>query len=673
MKKIFISYSHKDHIFANAIARFLIRRGYQVWIDSKQLQVGANWSEDIDEALKQADYVFGILSADSVRRPEVIRELCIALNQKKEQFLVITIGRIHHSWFFNSRSPKVLALLNHIKTYQHIEFNGRGDITEAKMRMITEYLARGHNIVDNHDASAFVIDGYIAVNGMPEEMIDSHSGNRFYKVYAYDLSFLTGYPFALDNQWVPEIIFNDENYRLSFEKDGFSSQDLKDIIKIEQQYVLYKSLLHMRQLVINKSAILNTLALRQLYMQNEDCDSFIYLLKRGVIVVFLYGDGEMTPFVNELPDYETDSEAVECWNKLCKQVPVYCIRENWGNTIDQHSIDFVKYCCTIADDIEDIEILSNSFGMDLVQRLRFFSVLKDIAVQGFIKTRMTGTNIYQSMKGLSRSYFYKSFIVREKSKASPQPTLNCLFDKEKPFHYELKRMVDMFYNSIFTNYFNCRAIIPSDMPIEMTFLSQRYLKHSTNDVEEEEIEYALSEFLAYQDILESVSGLGEEIFINNWDLKKVVELRNKLAWTEYISTMESIVMRSSTWQVDFSEIGNLVKKFVSALSSFHFPTQRQSVQLNSFSFRISIGSSVTDIVVGKGRKMFKDVKGAYKDNQNPIQISFQLGDITNSEVNKTVFYPVCIFDGITAISSGEEYHDKLIHYLIDNDFKRMAI
>ena len=105
MKKIFISYSHKDHIFANAIARFLIRRGYQVWIDSKQLQVGANWSEDIDEAVKQADYVFGILSADSVRRPEVIRELCIALNQKKEQFLVITIGRIHHSWFFNSRSP----------------------------------------------------------------------------------------------------------------------------------------------------------------------------------------------------------------------------------------------------------------------------------------------------------------------------------------------------------------------------------------------------------------------------------------------------------------------------------------------------------------------------------------------------------------------------------------
>ena len=673
MKKIFISYSHKDHIFANAIARFLIRRGYQVWIDSKQLQVGANWSEDIDEAVKQADYVFGILSADSVRRPEVIRELCIALNQKKEQFLVITIGRIHHSWFFNSRSPKVSALLNHIKTYQHIEFNGRGDITEAKMRMITDYLARGYNIVDNHESSVFDNDGYIAVNGMPEEMIDSHSGNRFYKVYAYDLSFLTGYPFALDNQWVPEIIFNDENYRLSFEKDGFASQDLKDIIKIEQQYVLYKSLLHMRQLVINKSAILNTLALRQLYMQDEDCDSFIYLLKRGVIVVFLYGDGEMTPFVNELPDYETDSKAVECWNKLCKQVPVYCIRENWGNTIDQHSIDFVKYCCTIADDIEDIEILSNSFGMDLVQRLRFFSVLKDIAVQGFIKTRMTGTNIYQSMKGLSRSYFYKSFIVREKSKASPQPTLNCLFDKEKPFHYELKRMVDMFYNSIFTNYFNCRAMIPSDMPIEMTFLSQRYLKHSTNDVEEEEIEYALSEFFAYQDILESIGGFGEEIFINNWNLKKVVELRNKLAWTEYISTMESIVMRSSTWQVDFSEIGNLVKKFVSALSSFHIPTQRQSVQLNSFSFRISIGSSVTDIVVGKERRMFKDVKGAYKDNQNPIQISFQLGDITNSEVNKTVFYPVCLFDGITVFSSGEEYHDKLIHYLIDNDFKRMSI
>ena len=667
-QKIFISYSHTDYVFANAVARFLLRRGFLVWIDSKQLELGVDWCENIDEAIQKADYFFGILSANSVRRPEVIREISLALKKNPEKLLLIVIGRIHDAWFANLRNPDVQRLLKHLKKYQHVEFNGRGDITEAKMQLITDFLTKGHNPAVNQEVSG---DEYIAVNGTPEAVIDAKSGIGFFKVQTYDLSIATGYPFALDNQWIPEVIHKNKELWFAFEKDGFGSKELNDIIKEEQQKSFFRSLIHMRQLVINKSAILNTLALRNCYMKKNERKAFVELLTNGSIVVFLYGDGEMTPLVHTMPKYETDREAIEAWNDLCSNIPVYCIRENWGRTIDQHSIDFVKFCCTIADDIENNEIISDCFGLDSVQRLQFFSILKDIAVQGFIRTRIAGTNIYKSIKGLSRSYFYQNFIVREEGSGSPQPTLNCLFDNGKPFHLELKRIVDIYYNSLFTNYFHCQALLPLDMPTELTFLSQIYLHHSSNNVEETELEYAFSEMLAYQDFMGDLEQLGDEIYLKNWDLAKVTRFRHQFVWLEYVSTLEAAIHRSSTWQVDFSELTGLVCKFVEALKAFHVEPQNDKAFRPCFSFRITIGSSVIDMVIGKDFRLFRDLKGTYKDNQNPLQVRFQVGDITDPDIKDTIFYPITLFDGYTIFSPGNIYHDNLILFLKNNNFKEI--
>ena len=664
-QKIFISYSHTDYVFANAVGRYLLRRGYRVWIDSKQLKVGMDWSEDIDEAIRSADYLLGILSADSVRRPEVIREISLALRNSPEKLLLVVIGRIHDSWFANLKNPDVQRLLKHLKKYQHIEFNGRGDITEANMQHIADFLANGHSPAERQILPE---NDYIAVNGTPEPILDVQSGIHFFKVQTYDLSISTGYPFALDNQWIPEVIFEDKSLWYSFEKDGFASKELVDVIKEEQLRCFYSALIHMRQLIINKSAILNTRALRACYMEDEERDAFVGLLKNGSIVVFLYGDGEMTPHVQTLPKYETDRKAIESWNRLCRDTPVYCIRENWGKSIDQHSIDFVKFCCTIADDLEDNEILSDSFGMDAVQRLQFFSVLKDIAVQGFVRTRMTGTNIYKSIKGLSRSYFYKNFIVRDEGPGSPQPTLNCLFDNGKPFHLELKRIVDIYYNSLFTNYFKCLALLPQDMPTELTFLSQLYLNHPSNNVEETELEYALSEILTYQDFLDDLEALGEEIYLRNWNLEQVLRFRQQFVWLEYISTLEATIRRSATWQVDFSELSGLVQKFVQSLRLFHIKPSDGFTFRPCFSFRINIGGSVIELVVGKDYRLYRDVVGSYRDNQNPLQVCFQIGNITDPSIKDTIFYSITLFDGYTIYSPGNIYHDKLISFLKNNNF-----
>ena len=677
--KIFISYSHADSIFADAVAKYLLRRNYDVWIDSRQLKWQCKWADDIDTAIRKADYVLGILSADAVRRPEVLRELCLALDENPKKLLPVMIGRIHDSWYADPHSKRVKKLKQHLKDYQNICFNGRGDITEERMRLILEFLASGPEELQPEEEPLPEDEGeyYIAVNGIPEYVLDQRENIPFYKVQSDDLSPVTGYPFALDNQWIPESVIQDKvkNWP-AFLKDGFSSDEIQEVLRKEQKKNFLLALIHMKQLVINKSAILNNLALRDCYLRQEERDAFLSLLRNGSIVVFLYGQGDRSPFVYRLPEYETSRKAVEAWNQVCREVPVYCIRENWKNNIDQHSIDFVKFCCTIADNIEDNEILTKCFGIkkeDVQKQQQFYGVLKDIAVQGFVRTRMAGTNIYTSIKGLSRSYFYSSFITREKQGEDDQPVLNCIFDKDKPFQLELKRMVDMFYNSLFTNYFHCFALLPSDMPPELVFLSKMYLEPSQNTIAEAELEYAISEFINFEneEVMNQIDGMEQEIYLDHWNLDMIQKLRKTREWADYAITLEAIIKRAAVWQADFGELNNLVSQFASAVRSvrkYISAEHETSKPEAAYSFQISIGGDVIHLVVERDRKKFRDYTGAYKGNQNPIQISFQIGDITNRCEKNLIFYPVTLFDGMTDFMDGSLYHDQFITFLKDNNF-----
>lgn len=597
--------------------------------------------------------------------------MAMSIDENKK-LLPVVIGRIHNSWFVNSGDDSVKKVKKYINEYQHIEFNGRGDITEDKMKLILESLSndlceKEIEIEDNEDGM-----DYIAVNGIPELMLDSHSNIKFFKVNSDDLSFVAGYPFALDNQWIPEIIYKNSDYWRSFKKDGFAAEDLKNIIDNEQQKCLFMSLIHMRQVVINISTILNTRVIQEYYINTKKKDTFRQLLQNGSIVVFLYGADEMSPFINKKPEYESTQKAIEEWNDICRETPVYCIRENWSNSIDQHSIDFVKFCCTISDNLEDNEIIADGFEIDKLKRQQFFSVLRDISVQSFIKTRMNGTNIYRSMIGLSRSYFYKSFIVREKERDDEQPTLNCLFDDDKPFHAELKRMVDIFYNSIFTNYFKCYAMLPLNLPTKLNFLSRYYLNHSEQSLSEKELEFALTEFVLYQEILSKINELGDEIYLDKWTLENVCDLRKEEAWADYVNILESTIKRSSTWQIDFSGINHLVKKFVDAIKTTKLKNNEKSHTFKAYySFQINVGSSVCSLIVGENEKKFKRQVGTYRKNQNSIQVRFQIGDITSEDSQNTIFYPVQLFDGLTDSREGDKYFEQLISYLKNNGFIEM--
>jgi len=59
------------------------RRGYEVWKDTTDLIPGAAWLTEIDESIRQSTHVVLLLSPVSVSRPQVQREVDVAIRYDK--------------------------------------------------------------------------------------------------------------------------------------------------------------------------------------------------------------------------------------------------------------------------------------------------------------------------------------------------------------------------------------------------------------------------------------------------------------------------------------------------------------------------------------------------------------------------------------------------------------
>ena len=212
-KRVFISYSHQDSVCAKGIARFLTRQGYDVWIDVDKLVVGQSWANNINEALQTADMMIALISKNSVRRMEVLREISEALdrNEKDENFYVlfVVIGNVHPSWFPDTGDGKVKKIIECLQVIQFIQLDAKGTISIAKMQELIRALNGKMTYTEGIDFRKS--NEYIYEAGVPEKVYDNVAENCFYRVHASDLAPSTAFPFALDNQWLPDEIIADDS------------------------------------------------------------------------------------------------------------------------------------------------------------------------------------------------------------------------------------------------------------------------------------------------------------------------------------------------------------------------------------------------------------------------------------------------------------------------------
>ena len=94
MNKVFISYSRRNKLFAERIARDLNDAGLDVWIDFRQIHGGEMWQEEIFRGIERSDIVVICLSPDAVESEWVQREVNAAREQKKFIIPVMVVNAI---------------------------------------------------------------------------------------------------------------------------------------------------------------------------------------------------------------------------------------------------------------------------------------------------------------------------------------------------------------------------------------------------------------------------------------------------------------------------------------------------------------------------------------------------------------------------------------------------
>lgn len=86
---VFISYSRRDADFVDLLHRLLISKGYDTWMDRRNIDAGNRWDSEIEQAIKNCLTMMVVLSPDSARSQNVADEWSYAIDEGKT---IIPIG-----------------------------------------------------------------------------------------------------------------------------------------------------------------------------------------------------------------------------------------------------------------------------------------------------------------------------------------------------------------------------------------------------------------------------------------------------------------------------------------------------------------------------------------------------------------------------------------------------
>lgn len=71
MALVFISYARSDELFVRRLAQDLEDNAVPFWLDQKHIEIGQNWDDEIDKALRRATHMLFVLSKFSARSQNV--------------------------------------------------------------------------------------------------------------------------------------------------------------------------------------------------------------------------------------------------------------------------------------------------------------------------------------------------------------------------------------------------------------------------------------------------------------------------------------------------------------------------------------------------------------------------------------------------------------------------
>jgi hypothetical protein len=127
MSQIFISYCRKDSEFRRLLDSSLLKLGYSIWVDVRDIEAGQRWSDEVDKALDECSLMLLIMSPDAAESPYVSDEWGYFLDSNKPLIPIL--------WKPTKKSHRLHSL-------QYVDFHNQ-DYEPALKQLHLELIRKG--------------------------------------------------------------------------------------------------------------------------------------------------------------------------------------------------------------------------------------------------------------------------------------------------------------------------------------------------------------------------------------------------------------------------------------------------------------------------------------------------------------------------------------------------
>jgi len=366
-------------------------------------------------------------------------------------------------------------------------------------------------------------------------------------------------PQCLDNQYISDEVFKHMiNYKLDYTNDKIRQLREKDF-KIE----FIRSLIYSSQVIINRAFFLNSDFLYKNYLPSnqEDLLAFSNLMNYKVIIPYLFKNKSL----DENLQFDISKKGDSATQELFKHLEtVTCVRLSENEQTNQNLTTKLEQ--KFRNYLMSLKHLEEFQYNDMISKLFNGSFSPDMW-NIFKNSLVELSNFAFDEQNLTRDNIYKKFFIMNNNK--PSEGKFKIPEKNNPFLFEIKKLVDLKYNTNLPDFLKRYTFTPRNMPDRTTLQDWDY-SDTSNPIENEEIDKNIDDLfhLKHNFIANSQSAMNLPL-LSDLTISDVLVIRGFEEWSDFINIQQELLKNPLSIPNLLSTYQDRFNKFQKALSVWY--------------------------------------------------------------------------------------------------------
>lgn len=416
-------------------------------------------------------------------------------------------------------------------------------------------------------------------------------------------------PQCLDNQYVSDDVFS---YMMTQEKASFDDPVVQGKREKEVRTEFIRSLVYSSQVIIQRAYLINNQFLYKNYSptprNRQNLEAFARLIREKAIVPFLFNESSLEDNMN----FDTDAEGIIALKTLLEEVgdDLTCIQlaiDHSTNTNKTRTMtrDFSSRLLELKlfQKEEHRAMASELFTcpdlrFDDDTLKKFGETLDDFAAYVDRKA----VELKRSSEFLRNQVYVDNFI--EPGGQVVKGNFKKANNRATPFMFELKKYVDLVYNTNLPDTLNRYTFTPMRLPSRMTLQNSAEQNYRYEDIDRLITDPEFLTYLRQTFMAEAQKGMYLPQ-LNEMSIVDVVRVRALPQW-EVFKKAQIKILQNPIQCLDLIEQFNAAfNDFQSALSIWFLEQHQQKTIENRYYNYVSIGLSVGGSLIGAGTDLIK--------------------------------------------------------------------